>query len=96
MQAALFITLSGIPIAFVGLTFLHAARAPQWAWAMVGRPQAMWLAGLLIGAAVIPLGIPAAVYYLIKIRPALTDVESGDLRRVLKTSDTGPQDLPPS
>jgi len=76
---AFLIALAALPIVFVALAFLHAARSPQWAWAMLGRPQVMWIAGLLFGAAVLPLGIPAAIYYYWKIRPVLDRIERGDL-----------------
>ena len=80
---ALLIAVGSLPIVFVALAFLHAARAPQWAWRMIGRTQVMWLAGLLIGAAVIPLGIPGAVFYFWKIRPTLDRVERGELSDLL-------------
>lgn len=76
------IILLGLPIVFVGLTFLHAARVPQWTWAMAGRAQIIWVASLLVGAAIIPLGIPLATFYLVKVRPELVDVERGDLSRL--------------
>lgn len=86
--AAFWIGLAGLPIAFVGLAFLHAARTPQWVWIMSGRTQIYWLLGLLLGAGIIPLGVPAAVYYFWKLRPDLDALERGDLGRL-----AGPDDL---
>lgn len=78
-DAALWVAIASIPLVFVGLTFLHAALRPQWVWAMAGRTQIVWLATLLLGSAIIPLGIPAAVYYIMKVRPLLLSIESGDM-----------------
>jgi len=78
--AALWVALWSIPFVFVGLTFLHAARVPQWVWAMAGRTQVLWLVVLLVGNAALPVGIPAAIYYIIRVRPLLKRVESGDIR----------------
>ena len=76
---AFFIALAALPIVFVGLAFLHAARAPKWAWVMSGRTQIFWIAGLLVGAGVVFAGVPAAAYYFWKIRPVLDRLERGDL-----------------
>lgn len=76
---ALLIAVASIPIAIVMLSFLHAARTPQWVWAMSGNTQIWWLAGLLIGVPVMPIGLPAAIWYLVKIRPVLGRIETGNL-----------------
>lgn len=80
---ALFIALAALPIVFVALAFLHAARSPQWVWAMSGRTQIVWLAGLLVGAGIVFAGVPAAIYYFWKIRPVLDRIERGDLADML-------------
>ena len=85
---ALLIALAALPIAFVGIAFLHAARAPQWVWAMSGRTQIIWLAGLLVGAGVIFAGVPAAAYYYWKIRPVLDRIERGDFVDMMTGEDT--------
>lgn len=79
MMMALWIAIAASPVAFIGLTFLHAAKCPQWVWAFSGRTQVVWLASLLIGAAVVPIGLPVAIWYLIKIRPILRQIEHGDI-----------------
>jgi len=76
---ALLIAIAALPIVFVALAFLHAARAPQWVWVMSGRTQIIWLAGLLLGAGIVVAGVPAAAYYFWKIRPVLDRIERGDL-----------------
>lgn len=87
--ATLVIGLALLPFAFVGLAFLHAARAPQWVWAMSGRTQIIWLAGLLIGTGVVFAGVPAAAYYFWKVRPVLDRIERGDFADMLRADDTG-------
>lgn len=79
---ALWIAIAGSPIAFIGLTFLHAARVPQWVWAFSERTQIVWLASLLMGVAVVPVGLPVAVWYLVKIRPVLVQIEKGNLSKL--------------
>jgi len=85
---ALFIAIAALPIVFVALAFLHAARVPQWAWIMSGRTQIAWLAGLLIGAGIVFAGVPAAAYYFWKIRPVLDRIESGDLVDIADVDET--------
>jgi len=82
VETIIAISLAGLPIAFVGLMFLHAARAPKWAWVLSGRTQIVWLASLIFGAGLIPLGVPLAVYYALRVRPVLDRIERGDLTEV--------------
>lgn len=82
IQAIVVVALAGLPIAFVGLTFLHAARVPQWAWALTSRRQILWLATLLLGVGLLPVGIPAAIYYLRKVRPIVVAAENGNLGKL--------------
>lgn len=84
---ALLIALAGLPIVFVAVAFLHAARVPQWAWAMSGRTQIVWLVTLLLGVAIIFAGVPAAAFYFWKIRPLLDRIERGDLADVWAVDD---------
>lgn len=83
----LWIAVAASPIAFVGLTFLHAARFPQWVWAFSSRTQIVWLASLLLGVAIIPVGVPIAVWYLLKIRPVLRQIEQGNMIGSVDGSD---------
>lgn len=76
---ALWIAIAASPIALVGVSFLHAARFPQWVWAFSDRTQIVWLASLLLGVAIIPMGVPVALWYLLKIRPVLTRIEAGNM-----------------
>lgn len=90
MLMAVWIAIAGAPIAFIGLTFLHAARYPQWVWAFSERTQVVWLAGLLMGAAVVPLGLPLAVWYLVKVRPVLQQIEQGNMSHFIDGSTGAP------
>lgn len=78
----LWIVVASSPLVFVGLTFLHAARLPQWVWAFSERTQVVWLALLLLGIAIVPLGLPVAAWYLMKVRPVLNNIEKGNLALV--------------
>ena len=79
IEAALWVAIASIPLVFVGGTFLNAAQRPQWVWVMSGRTQIGWLALLAIGTPVAPIGVPCALYYLLKVRPALVAIENGDV-----------------
>jgi len=84
MTMAFWIAIAGSPIAFIGLTFLHAARIPQWVWAFSDRTQVIWLASLLLGVAVVPLGLPLASWYLVKVRPVLNRIENGNVDTLIE------------
>lgn len=86
MMMALWIAIAASPIVFIGLTFLHAARYPQWVWAFSERTQVVWLAGLLIGAAVVPIGLPLAAYYIVRVRPVLHQIEQGNMSHFVEGS----------
>ena len=81
-SAILWVGLLILPLAFVGGTFLHAARFPQWVWILAGRTQIMWLAPLITGVVILPIGIPFAIYYLIKMRPILNAINAGDISKM--------------
>lgn len=78
VRMTFWIALAGSPIAFIGLSFLHAARYPQWVWAFSERTQIVWLVALLLGVAIVPVGLPVAIWYLVKVRPRLTQIERGN------------------
>lgn len=78
-RMALIIAVSSIPMVFVMVAFLHAARVPQWVWAFSSRTQVVWMAMLLVGVAVVPVGVGLAIWYFVKIRPVLIAIERGDV-----------------
>ena len=76
---AFWITVAALPLIIVALTFLHAAKTPQWVWAFSDRTQIIWLALLLIGIGLLPLGLGGTVWYWWKVRPQLASIERGDM-----------------
>ncbi|MGI9608089.1 MAG: hypothetical protein ACR2P0_18305 [Acidimicrobiales bacterium] len=81
-EIAIVIAIGSIPMVFVMVAFLHAARVPQWVWAFSSRTQVVWMAMLLLGVAVVPVGVGLASWYLWKIRPELSAIERGDMARL--------------
>lgn len=79
LWTALLIAVGLIPLVFVLGAFLDAARRPQWTWAFTERVQVYWLAALLFGVLVIPLGVPLAGWYWLRVRSELRAVEAGDI-----------------
>ncbi len=68
-----------IPLGLSLWAFLDAAKRPQWAWALSKHRQVVWMAGILFGVLTVVLGLIISLWYLVRIRPVLVAVESGDL-----------------
>ena len=66
-----------IPLAVTVWALLDAARRPQWAWALAGRSQVAWMAGIILGALTLVGGIAISAWYLLKVRPHVADAEDG-------------------
>ena len=66
-----------IPLAVTVWALLDAARRPQWAWALAGRSQVAWMAGIILGALTLVGGIAVSAWYLLKVRPEIADAEDG-------------------
>ena len=45
------------PLALSVFALLDAARRPAWAWSLAERPQAMWMAMILLGTFLSVLGV---------------------------------------
>lgn len=65
------------PLALSVLALLDAARRPAWAWALAGRAQVAWIAIILFGTILVPLGLVISTVYLVRIRPRLAATEEG-------------------
>lgn len=78
MWTLLLIIFGAIPIVFITGAFLDAARRPQWIWAFAERVQVFWLGVLLFGTFVMPLGLPFAAWYWLRVRRELQAVEAGN------------------
>lgn len=66
------------PLALSLWALLDAARRPAWVWALAERRQVVWIAAILIGVLVLPVGLALSIVYLSRIRPHLAAVEAGD------------------
>ncbi len=78
--AALLVIVFSIPLGLSGWALLDAARRPAWAWSLAERSQAGWIAGILFGVLMVPLGLVISTMYLARIRPHIARTEAGDIR----------------
>ena len=65
------------PLALSVFALLDAAKRPSWAWSLAGRPQAMWMAMILLGTFLSVLGSGLSLWYLLKVRPVVSAAENG-------------------
>ena len=68
-----------VPLVLTGWALLDTAHRPEWVWALAGRRRVAWLAAILFGALVVPVGLVVSSLYLLRVRPELADAEAGDL-----------------
>jgi len=68
-----------LPLALSLWALLDAARRPQWAWALAERRQVVWMASILFGALLVPVGLAISLWYLVRIRPEVAAAERGEL-----------------
>jgi hypothetical protein len=68
-----------VPLALSGWAMLDTAHRPEWVWALTGRRRVAWLAAILFGAVVVPVGLVVSLVYLVRVRPELADAETGRL-----------------
>jgi hypothetical protein len=68
-----------IPIGVSLWALLDCARHPQWAWALSGRRQVVWLVAILVGFVSVVGGLVISGWYLVKVRPVVTAAERGPL-----------------
>ncbi len=68
-----------VPLALSVTALLDAARRPRFVWALAERAQVVWMAVILFGIAVVPLGIAVSSWYLTRVRPELRAIEAGDI-----------------
>ena len=68
-----------LPLALSLWALLDAARRPQWAWALAERRQVVWMAAILFGALLVPIGLAVSLWYLLRIRPEVAAAERGEL-----------------
>jgi hypothetical protein len=69
--------LVSLPLGVTIWALLDAARRPQWAWALAGRSQVIWMASILFASLTLVLGIFVSSWYLMKVRPLIAAAEEG-------------------
>lgn len=67
------------PLMLSVLALLDAAHRPGWVWALADRTQVAWIAAILFGTILLPLGMVISTIYLVRVRPRLAATESGRL-----------------
>jgi len=73
---------AAIPLGLSIWALLDAARRPQWAWALSGRRQVVWMAALAFSAFTVLGGVVLAAWYLVRIRPEVAAAEEGRIPEV--------------
>lgn len=66
-----------VPLGLSVWALLDVARRPEWAWALADRNRVWWLAGIMLGTFITPVGLGISLWYLLKVRPVIATVEDG-------------------
>jgi hypothetical protein len=77
--ALLLAMVAAIPLSLTLWALLDAARRPQWAWALAGRRQVLWMAGIMLAAFTVIGGIAVSTYYLLRVRQTVAAAEDGQV-----------------
>ncbi len=75
--AVLVVIVLSMPLGLSVWALLDVARRPAWVWALAERSQVVWMASILMGVLVVPLGVIVSSFYLLRVRPRLASVEAG-------------------
>ncbi len=70
---------AAIPLSLTVWSLLDAARRPQWAWALAGRSQAAWMAGIMVSAFTVIGGLVVSTWYLTRVRRSIAAAEDGQV-----------------
>lgn len=70
---------AAVPLSLTIWAVLDAARRPQWAWALSGRRQVVWMAMLMFSALTVAGGMVMSAWYLTRIRHEVAAAEDGRL-----------------
>lgn len=70
---------ASIPLGLSLWSLLDAARRPQWAWALAGRRQVVWMAVIMFSVLSVVGGLITSWWYLTKVRPVIAAAEEGQL-----------------
>jgi hypothetical protein len=79
-----------IPLVLSVLALLDAAKRPEWVFSFCGKSRTLWVALCGGGILVNVLGIPIALWYLLRVRPVVRAVEGGRLDVADRPRSTGP------
>ncbi len=66
-----------VPLAVSVWALLDCVRHPQWAWALSGRRQVVWLVAILFGFVSVVGGLVISGWYLLWVRPVVAAAERG-------------------
>jgi hypothetical protein len=69
--------LAALPLGISVWALLDVARRPQWAWALAGRRQVVWMALVLVGILTVVGGLAVSGWYLLRVRPDIAAAEDG-------------------
>ena len=70
---------AAFPLALTVWALLDAARRPQWAWALAGRRQVVWMAAIMFGALTVLGGVLLCTWYLVRVRHEIGAAEDGQI-----------------
>jgi hypothetical protein len=70
---------AAIPLSLTIWALLDAAHRPQWAWALAGRRQVVWMAGIMFSALTLLGGLIVSTWYLTRIRHEIEAAEDGEI-----------------
>jgi hypothetical protein len=70
---------AAVPLGVTIWALLDAARRPQWAWALAGRRQVVWMAAIMFGTVSVIGGLVLSIWYLSNVRHQIEAAEEGHL-----------------
>jgi hypothetical protein len=68
---------AAVPLSLTIWALLDAARRPQWAWALAGRRQVIWMTVIMFSALTVVGGMFVSAWYLSRIRHEVEAAEEG-------------------
>lgn len=75
--AVLVALVAAFPLTLTVWSLLDAARRPEWAWALAGRRQVVWMAAIMFGALTVVGGVILCTWYLTRVRHEVAAAEEG-------------------
>lgn len=79
LWAVVSVLVASVPLAVTAGAMLDAARRPEWAFSFVGKSRTLWVTLNGVGVLFCGLGVVVALWYWLKVRPAVAAVEAGRL-----------------